>query len=196
MELKYVAIDGTKQARRQHHPCGLQLCISPCIDAEASTWPGHLPGRSTLRSRVSPHQVRVMPRPALVERLTSFSNQLFIYGGDTGTTCSDHCVVRLGPGLCSHFFIYFIRTPEARDALAARSCNVVLSRWTMDCLDEVLGRLREGSNMPLQASPPPGSPGSSYLRPNHVQAGANQLSVPQLSSRAALHSFRMPTMLT
>ena len=81
------------------------------------------------------------------------------------------------------------RTPEAREALSARSCNVVLSRWTLQSLDSILGRLRE-ADLP-RAAVALGGTGKSGSR-----GGGGMLSVSQLSSRATLHAYRMPTMLS
>ena len=72
------------------------------------------------------------------------------------------------------------RTPDAREAMAARSCNVVLSRWTLTSFDCILRHIRQAEAMPRSSQ----------------AAGGSKLSAPQVSSRAALQAFKMPTTMT
>lgn len=78
------------------------------------------------------------------------------------------------------------RTPEARESLRARSCSAVLSRHTLELLDRVLTHVRKA-----EAEHPPARAGV------NLAAGIQGwLSLPHVESRAALHSYKMPTMLT
>ena len=76
------------------------------------------------------------------------------------------------------------RTPEARDRLAARSCNTVLSRATLDSLDYILSLVRKA-----EAAAPPSRAGAAVV-------GAGLLSVTHVTSRNTLQSYRIPSLLT
>lgn len=76
------------------------------------------------------------------------------------------------------------RTPEARAKLAARSCNAVLSRATLDLLEVALNSLRDAAAAYQQA------------RAGVASAEAGALSAPQLANRGAIWNFQMPRLLT
>ncbi len=97
-------------------------------------------------------------------------------------------LLRLIPGLSSTLaerfheeLLHLVRTPESRDMLAARSCNVVLSRWTMEGFDSILQRLME-------------APRANACR-SDVAVGKEQMSVSQLS-RGMLQAYKMPGLQT
>ena len=76
------------------------------------------------------------------------------------------------------------RTPETRARLAARSCNAVLSRATLDLLEVALGSLRGAAAAFQQA------------RAGGASAEAGALSAPQLANHGAIWNFQMPRLLT
>ncbi|GAX79741.1 hypothetical protein CEUSTIGMA_g7182.t1 [Chlamydomonas eustigma] len=92
---------------------------------------------------------------------------------------------------------HLLRTPDARDLLSSRSCNLVLSKWTMNCLELILSRVR-AADKPLRSSrvaAAAASGGNGYGdRPEEAAKGL--LSVLQLAGRGSLHSYRMPGLIT
>ncbi|KAG1655431.1 hypothetical protein FOA52_004106 [Chlamydomonas sp. UWO 241] len=88
--------------------------------------------------------------------------------------------------LYSEQLLHLLRTPSARAALSARSCNEVLARATLDMLDSIILMVRGVDEVLM-----PARAGSST-----AYGAGGVLSVSHVASRSALHSYRMPTALT